>query len=279
MISSDCFIKKAAFEFIKIIYLSHGKAINYGIKTGYNAAFIIDKDTKEALIAEDPRSADIIKPVLRGRDIKRYRAEWAGLWLIATFPALALNIDDYPAVKKHLLSFGKARLEQSGRTLPNGTKSRKKTVHTWYELQDTCAYHADFAEKKVVWAELSRSGNAFDYEEGSMYLLNSSYFMTGESLHYILAILNSRIMLYYLNLINQKLDRDGFRWLHKYVECLPIPKISISDQYPFVNLVKHILAAKNIDPNADISAAEAEINLRAYNLYGLTRTEITAVEA
>ena len=65
-----------------------GNAINYGIKTGYNDAFIIDNQTKDALIAEDPRSAEIIKPVLRGRDIQRYQAQWKGLWLIATFPAL-----------------------------------------------------------------------------------------------------------------------------------------------------------------------------------------------
>ncbi|MXW79393.1 MAG: hypothetical protein F4Z57_10515, partial [Gemmatimonadetes bacterium] len=130
-------------------------AIYRGVLTGYNDAFVIDNDTKEALIAEDPRSADIIKPVLRGRDIQRYRAEWAKLWLIATFPTLVLNIDDYPAVKRHLLSFGKARLEQSGKTLPNGTKSRKKTVHAWYELQDTCAYHEVFKKEKLIWMDLT----------------------------------------------------------------------------------------------------------------------------
>ena len=78
--------------------------INYGIKTGYNKAFIIDNQTKEALVAEDPKSAEILKPVLRGRDIQRYQANWEGKWLISTFPAASLNIDDYPAVKKQLLS-------------------------------------------------------------------------------------------------------------------------------------------------------------------------------
>ena len=100
-----------------------GYAINYGIKTGFNDAFIIDNQTKDALIAEDPKSVEVIKPVLRGRDIQRYQAQWKGLWLIATFPALDLNIDDYPAVKRHLLSFGKRRLEQSGKRLPNGERS------------------------------------------------------------------------------------------------------------------------------------------------------------
>ena len=88
-------------------------AINYGIKTGYNDAFIIDNATKGALIAEDPNSAEIIKPVLRGQDIQRYQAQWAELWLILTFPSLRLDIDDYPAVKKHLLSFGQDRLSKA----------------------------------------------------------------------------------------------------------------------------------------------------------------------
>ena len=104
-------------------------AIYRGITTGLNEAFIIDNQTKDALIAEDPKSAEVIKPVLRGRDIQRYQAQWKGLWLIATFPALGLNIDDYPAVKRHLLSFGKQRLEQLGKRLPDGARSRKKTAN------------------------------------------------------------------------------------------------------------------------------------------------------
>ena len=83
---------------------------------------------------------------MRGRDIRRFQVDWKGLWLIATFPALGVSIDDYPAVRKHLLSFGKARLEQSGKRLADGTKSRKKTGHAWYEIQDTCAYHEAFAK-------------------------------------------------------------------------------------------------------------------------------------
>ena len=147
-------------------------SINYGIKTGYNEAFIIDNQTKEALVKKDPKSAEIIKPVLRGRDIQRYQADWEStkLWLIATFPAIDLNIDDYPEVKRHLLSFGKTRLEQSGKTLPNGTKSRKKTTHAWYELQDTCAYHAEFSKEKLIWMDLTEQGR-FAYDVDGLLLL------------------------------------------------------------------------------------------------------------
>ena len=108
--------------------LAHwGVKINRGIVTGYNEAFIVDDATRLGLIAQDPNSADIIKPVLRGRDIQRYRTEWAGLWLITTFPSLQVDIDDFPSVRDYLLSFGKDRLEQSGKALPSGGKSRKKT--------------------------------------------------------------------------------------------------------------------------------------------------------
>lgn len=98
-------------------------SIYRGVLTGYNEAFIIDGKKKDELIAADPRSAEIIRPLLRGRDIKRYSYEFADLWLIATFPSKNYNIDDYPAVKKYLLGFGKERLEQSGKEfLSNGKK-------------------------------------------------------------------------------------------------------------------------------------------------------------
>ena len=103
--------------------------INFGVKTGFNKAFIIDSAKKDELIAADPKSAEIIRPILRGRDIKRYRCNFAGSWLISTFPSKKYDIDDYPAIKSHLLSFGKERLEQTGKKyVINGKeiKSRKK---------------------------------------------------------------------------------------------------------------------------------------------------------
>jgi len=110
--------------------------IYYGIKTGYNDAFIVDGKTKDRLIAEDPKSAEILKPILRGRDIKRYWAEFADLWLIATFPSLNLNINQYPAIKKYLASFGR-KLEQVGEKFIDESgqevNTRKKTGNKWFE--------------------------------------------------------------------------------------------------------------------------------------------------
>ena len=155
-------------------------AINYGIKTGYNAAFIIDNATKEELITEDPSSAEIIKPVLRGRDIQRYRVGWAGLWLITTFPSLQLDVDDYPAVKKHLLAFGKDRLAQSGKNLADGTKARKKTGNKWFETQDQIAYHEEFTRERLFWMDLTDRGR-FAYAKETMYCNNTAYMISGNS--------------------------------------------------------------------------------------------------
>ena len=83
-------------------------------RQGLNEAFILDGNKKRELISEDPKSAEIIRPILRGRDIKRYEYTFADLWLITTFPSKKYDIDNFPGVKKHLLSFGIHRLEQTG---------------------------------------------------------------------------------------------------------------------------------------------------------------------
>ena len=123
--------------------------INYGIKTGFNDAFIISTEKRNEILAncqtedERTRTAELIRPILRGRDIKRYGYDWAGLYLIATFPSRHYDIEMYPAVKKHLLSFGIERLEQTGKThIVNGekVKARKKTNNKWFETQDSISY-------------------------------------------------------------------------------------------------------------------------------------------
>ena len=108
-----------------------------GVLTGLNEAFIIDTETKERLCAEDPKSAEIIKPILRGRDIKRYQADWAGLWLINSQNNPPINIENYPAIKNHLDAF-----------YPQLEKRQDKGV-TPYNLRN-CAYLAEFEKEKIV---------------------------------------------------------------------------------------------------------------------------------
>ncbi len=120
-----------------------------GVLTGCNEAFIIDTAKRNEILAtckdakECQRTEELIRPILRGRDIKRYAYEWAELWLIATFPSQYYNIDEYPAVKQYLLSFGIERLEQTGKThIVNGekVKARKRTSNKWFETQDSISY-------------------------------------------------------------------------------------------------------------------------------------------
>ena len=124
-------------------------SINYGIKTGCNEAFIIPTSRRDEILAacrdeaERERTAALIRPILRGRDIKRYGYEWAELWIIATFPSRHYDIDCYPAVRDYLLSFGRERLEQTGATYRRDgmeIKARKKTNNQWFETQDSISY-------------------------------------------------------------------------------------------------------------------------------------------
>ena len=250
-------------------------AINYGIKTGYNKAFIIDNRTKEALVAADPRSAEILKPVVRGRDIRRYKAAWQGQWLIATFPALGVSIDDYPAVKKHLLTFGKTRLEQSGKRLSDGTRSRKKTSNAWYEMQDTCAYHADFSKEKLFWMDLTDSGR-FAYEDGERFCLNTVFMMTGQALKYHCAVLNSRLITWFMSHTALNSGMGVTRWIGHTVEQIPVPHVPSERQRPLVEQVDGILSAKSHDPAADTSREDAELDRLVFELYGLNDDEIHA---
>ena len=242
--------------------------INYGIKTGYNDAFVIDDSTRQALVVEDPNSAEIIKPVLRGRDIQRYRAEWAELWLIDSHNGYgdvpAVNMDDYPAVKTHLDGF-----------YPQLQKRQDKGS-TPYNLRN-CAYHEDFAKEKLFWMDMSPRGR-FAYSETEMYCNNKGFIMTGSSLKYLCAILNSTLITWFIKNTARTTGEGLTQWEKFSVERLPIPQIPDAKQRPFIRLVDRILEAKDADPLADITELEAEIDRLVYGLYGLTEGEINAVK-
>ena len=251
--------------------------INRGVTTGRNEAFIIDEVTRAKLIASDPDSADIIKPVLRGRHIQRFRAEWDNEWLITTFPALKLDVDDYPAVKQHFLGFGQKRLEQSGEILPDGSKARKKTKHSWFESQDSTAYYGDFAKEKLLWIELVEDGR-FAYDNSGIYGEATTFIMTGVSLKFLCAVLNARLTRWFLEQVAPTSGMGTLRWKKVYVETIPVPKLTASKQRPFIRLVDRILKSKATDPDADTSETEEEIDWLVYDLYGLTNAEVAVVE-
>ena len=251
-------------------------SIYYGIKTGFNDAFIIDQATHDALVAEDPRSAELLRPILRGRDIARYRANWAGLWLLSTFPSLDLDIDAYPAIKQYLLSFGKERLVQEGRRLPGGSRSRKKTTNAWYELQDTCAYHTSFALEKVVWIELVDRGR-FAYDESGMLIEATAFMITGERVKYLCAILNSRLVHWYILKMAPTSGMGIPRWKKVYVESIPVAMSHPSVAAELRSLVD--TASSNASPNEKRRAQiEKRIDTLVYQAYGISADEEKLIE-
>ncbi|WP_456466158.1 Eco57I restriction-modification methylase domain-containing protein [Persephonella sp.] len=271
--------------------------INYGIKTGFNEAFIIDEKTRQKILnnckseEEIKRTEEIIKPILRGRDIKRYYYKWAGLYLIATFPSLNLNIDDYPALKEYLKSFGK-KLEQTGQTYIDPktgkkVKTRKKTANKWFETQDNIAYWKEFEKEKIVWQRVTLEPQFCISPEG-MYILDSMAFLVSKNntnLKYLLAILNSKAIYYYLDMIGHQYGNTGYLLSNQYVERFPIPKIPEDQQKPFIELVDKILELANREDyehrpelQQKVQEYSDQIDQLIYKLYNLTDEEIKRID-
>ncbi|EPU2572173.1 class I SAM-dependent DNA methyltransferase [Campylobacter jejuni] len=258
----------------------YGLNINYGIKTGYNEAFIITTEKKDEILAnckdeaEKERTAKLIRKMLRGRDIKRYSYEWAGLWVIGTFPSLKIDIEQYPALKQYLSQF-LPRIEQSGEK-----GCRKKTSNKWFETQDNIAYYEEFEKEKIVWAEMTKEA-CFVYDNSNFFTNQTCYFFTHCDYKYLLAILNSRLIVYYMQYISSHLGQGAFRWIRQYIEKLPIPKINSKNEKladELINLVDEILKAKEQDKNANTQELENKINSLVYKLYNLTEEEIKIIE-
>ncbi|SMC08795.1 Eco57I restriction-modification methylase domain-containing protein [Nitratiruptor tergarcus] len=230
-----------------------------GILTGFNEAFIIDTKIKNELIKQDPKSAEIIKPLLRGKDIKKYIYEWANLWLIATFPAKHLNIDEYPAIKKYLQSFGK-RLEQSGEK-----GCRKKTKNKWFETQDQIAYWNEFEKEKIVWQRVTKVPT-FCLADKQIYILDSMAFITSKYNRYLLSVLNSKLMYFYIDKITHQYGKTGYLLSNQFVEKLPVPKIKETKRQSFESIVEIILNYKK-SSNPKASFFEKVIDVMVYELY------------
>jgi tRNA1(Val) A37 N6-methylase TrmN6 len=162
--------------------------INYGIKTGFNKAFVISAADKAELIRKDAKSEKVIKPLLRGRDISAWYPEYEDLWLIGTFPSLQLDIQDYPAILEHFLNCGKERLVQDG-------TGRKKTHNKWFETQDQIVYHKDFEKPKIIYPNMTKY-MPFIYDEEKFYANQKCFIITGTHLKYLTCFFNSKLFKY-----------------------------------------------------------------------------------
>lgn len=164
--------------------------INYGIKTGYNDAFYIDLETKNKLITEDPKSAELIKTMIRGRDVIPYGYSDFE-YLIGTFPSLKIDIEKYPSIKNHLMSFGFDRLKQTG-----DKGSRKKTSGNWFETQDSISYWREFTKPKIIYPNMT-SLFPFMYDESGVFANQKCFILSSKdeniSLLALTAIFNSTL--------------------------------------------------------------------------------------
>ena len=248
-------------------------SINYGIKTGFNDAFIIDGTKRAELIAQDPKSEEIIRPILRGRDIKRYGYEFADLYIITTFPSLKIDIESYPAVKQHLLSFGYDRLKQTG-----DKGARKKTNNKWFETQDSISYWEDFYKQKIVWKIIGSNINFFVDNKGFFYN-NAANILVSKtvSLESLIAFLNSKLYEWYFKkIVFIEVEGGGIQMFNTVMEKIPIPQIPLNKQDEIKNIVSEITTLK--EKNIDITSFDKRINDYIKNIFDLEEKEITFIE-
>jgi hypothetical protein len=200
----------------------------YGVKTGLNEAFIINQTIQDRLVKDDPTCAAIIKPVLRGEDLRPwYQVNEDQCWLI--FTRRGININDYPAVRAYLQQF-REQLEpcpiEWDSKLP--WHGRKFGTYKWYEIQDSVDYYEAFEKPKILWPDITKKPR-FSWEESDVYLSNTGYCIPAVS-YALLGILASRTLWYVLSRISQPLgERAGalrYRLIRQYMERLPIPSLT-----------------------------------------------------
>jgi len=248
--------------------------INYGIKTGFNDAFIISTEKRNEILdncsseEERAKTAELIRPILRGRDIKRYGYNWADLWLIATFPSRHYDIEDYPAVKNHLLLYGKERLEQTGKKYiinEEEIKARKKTSNKWFETQDSISYWEDFFKPKIMYPNMTKY-MPFYYDEKGFYQNDKSFMITGKHIPFLTAFLNSSLFKFCFRDNFPEL-LGGTRELRKiFFDKISVIKVSDEINNDFKREVT------NLQSNYTQEKATT-IDRMLFDLYGLTEEE------
>ncbi|MDM1367171.1 DUF7149 domain-containing protein [Myroides marinus] len=238
-------------------------SINRGILTGYNEAFIIDNEKREELIRQDPKSAEIIRPILRGRDIKKYSYEYNDLWIINTHNGIkdkgvsAIDIDNYPAIKEHLQQF-----------LPSLTK-RVDKGSTPFNLRN-CAYMDDFFKHKIVYPNMTKF-LPFLFDDKAFFTNQKCFIITGENIEYLTAFLNSSLFKYCFRDNFPELQ-GGTRELSKvFFEQVSVKQIETKENEIFKKYIMKIQELKS--NNTNTKELEIELDNLIFDLYGLSQCE------
>ena len=298
-------------EQIKTFVSSQGKVlgddswslkINRGVPTGLNDAFWISSTEYEVISDQDPKSAEIIKPMLRGRHIDTYQYQWNDLYLICTFPSRSYNIDDYPAIKKHLLSFAKdkliekgykwvaddyledfclKKLEQTGNEISvNGEKiyfsasqcekSRKKTTNKWFEVQDSISFYDDFSQKKIIYPNQTTHLSFYLDTEG-YYINQKAYMIVGRHLGYLTAFFNSALFRYCFTDNFPIIQGAGREMNESIFKRIPVKDVTDEENAEYERRVMEIQQMKREGQSTEEKEHELDLMILAH--YGITEPE------
>ena len=178
-----------------------------GLLTGLNKAFIITSNLKDELIRKNPKNSQIIKPILRGRDVHKYAINWAGLYLIVT--KNEIDINNYPEILKHLESFG------------DKIKERSDQGKNWWNLR-ACNYYDVFKEPKIIYPETSVRRSEFFIDKDGFYIDKTCFMIVGEKLKYLQAILSSSLMEWYLESELRLLGKKSIQYSKQFIGEIPI---------------------------------------------------------
>ena len=193
----------------------------YGIKTGFNEAFLIDNATKNKLIQAEPKCAEIIKPYVRGQDIKRWIPQWENLWMI--FTRRGIDIDAYPAIKNYLTQSQK-QLEprpKNWNTNKDGNwEGRKPGIYKWYEIQDSVDYWQLFEQPKIIYQEI-QTFPVYALDNSGLFGNNKTFILPTQDL-FILGLLNSPLIWWYGQRVFTKMLSDAISPMGYLFETLPI---------------------------------------------------------
>jgi hypothetical protein len=249
----------------KLIDLN-GIFINRGVTTGANKIFIIDEKLKNELLNKDPNSKELIKPILKGADIKRYYNINASNWII--FTRRGTDIEKYPAIKEYLLKYKDDLTPGVG---------RKKGNYNWSDIQDNTAFYQEFDKRKIIWTRLSNV-NTFSISNNKEFTLDSSSFATYNDSEYLCGVLNSKVVLFYFKLGAVIWGKDGIKWFGEFFDNIPIPIANDIQKTRIKEIVNDILERKRMNSEADTTVLEDEIDKLVYKLYDLTENEIKLIE-
>lgn len=232
-----------------------------GVTTGLNEAFHIPHSEATRLTNNNTKNKELIYPLLRGKDIKRWNYTYHDLSII--FTKQGVDIENYPEIKNYLNFYYDDLKPKKNR---NEKRGRKPGSYKWYEIQDNTAYFNNFLEPKIIWIEISDRAN-YAYDAKGHFLTNSAYFISGKNLKYLVAVLNSSVSDYYFFQITAKIAGGRKRYTKQYVEQIPIPKISSIEQLPIELLVDFVILSKTKSEELIFNFFEQLLDSIVFELY------------